>query len=124
MTLEEQLAFFDSHAEQAYERTLQIMVEHRPLIMAKARSRLISGFDEYGEGSWNKQANELLNETLQELADAPVYQVMQMRREELGPDTNEPDAWDEYIEEDAPAIVFEADPRLVRILNDEDGPDD
>jgi len=118
LDLREQFAYFDANAERLFERMLQEIADDRPLIIAEARRRLEMGYGIYGDIGWHWPTARLAGERRQEYSDGLNYLLMEARQGEA------PMPWDEFENDDEPIICFEADPRLVAILNNEDRPDD
>jgi hypothetical protein len=118
LDLDAQLAYFDANAQFLFERMLQEIADDRTQIIALARQRLIFGWPLYGDLGWTWTTGRLAAERREEYSDALNYGVMEAHQR------NEPDPWTEYAEDEAPVIVFEADPRLVSALNGADLPDD
>ncbi len=77
MTLDEQLALFDRKAEQVYQRRLRVMKspDHRALVLAEARRRLIEGFGLYGDSMFGRSFDDLCQAELEEDADAINYRL-------------------------------------------------
>ena len=77
--LDEQLLFFDRHAEKAYVQCLRAFKERREPILCEARRRMAEGYSSYGDTSFHKTHKELRQEELEEMADAVVYRLMRIR---------------------------------------------
>jgi hypothetical protein len=76
--MNEHLADFDRHSAQAVEMLVNLLNANKPLIIALARTRFIRGFEMYPEGRlFAFGTSRLTQETLEELADAVVYQTRQ-----------------------------------------------
>jgi hypothetical protein len=74
--LEEKLEVFDIHCEEAVDFLLSWISENRDELIAKARSRHISGHHVHGDGElFEFTPEQLKEERIEELADAVVYQT-------------------------------------------------
>lgn len=82
MKLEEQLDYFDRKAEQAYKQRLQQAKrpEHKALVIAGARRRLIEGFDLYGDAMFHRSHAELVEEEMQEDEDGLNWRLARMKQ--------------------------------------------
>ena len=80
LTLDEQLAYFDAHAEEALEGCRDALALLRPTILSLARKRMIEGFPAYRDKGWRKDEQALRQEELEEYADAVNYRLMRMRK--------------------------------------------
>ncbi len=79
--MNEYVADFDRHANAAIENLVNLLNSNRETVIAAARARLIRGFDAYPDGpmfTWDTA--RLMDETLEELADATVYQARKQAR--------------------------------------------
>jgi hypothetical protein len=81
LSLEDQLSYFDANFEEAYAAVLNHLQFDREAIKARSRARLEAGFPIYGDEMWGWTPKKLLEEILEELADAPNYALAKMRRE-------------------------------------------
>jgi hypothetical protein len=80
LTLEEQLAYFDRKAEQAYARTLRAYKDRREAILCEARRRMVDSHPLYGDRSWGKSYEALHQDELEEMADSVNYRLMKMHQ--------------------------------------------
>ena len=78
MPLAEQLAEFDARIDAAVERARFQLADESLLRVLKrcARRRLEKGVAEFGDAGWRKLPDDLMVDTIEELADALVYLVM------------------------------------------------
>lgn len=92
MPLSEQLAEFDSRIEAAVERATFQLTNGSLLAVLKrsARRRLEKGAAEFGDAGWRKHPDELMVDTIEELADALVYLVMRDFARSGGPGERHP----------------------------------
>ena len=109
---EQHLADFDRHANAAVENLVNLLNSNRTTVIALARDRLIRGFDAYQDGpmfTWDTA--RLMDETLEELADATVYQARKQARilERGHPSERRGEATEEEVAE-----VLNASPNLYR----------
>ena len=81
MDLQEQLAFFDEYADDAYDRALEAFTMDREAIIAAARRRLAGGYPIYGMTGWLWKRWKLLKNRREEFADSLNYTVMLFFRE-------------------------------------------
>lgn len=79
MELDEQLDFFDIHADLAFERTLQALADDRKKIIHEARKRLSANYELYHDEGWFRTPTRLERDRLEEFADAVNYTVMQLK---------------------------------------------
>lgn len=88
--MNEHLADFDRHADGAIEILVNLLntPAGRANVKALARARFIQGFDQFPEGRiFTFGVNRLVEETLEEMADAVVYEA---RRQVLILERNQP----------------------------------
>lgn len=85
LTEAEQLAFFDAHAEEAWRDIISYIGRLKPQILAMARERLVRNFAAYGDESWHRDPEDLMREVMEELADAPAWEVMRLYAQEHSP---------------------------------------
>jgi hypothetical protein len=87
LSLEEQLELFDKYLDNATDRLLyQFTVPGlRKVVQRIARDRLVRGIKDFGDTSWHRHPDELMKETIEELADAIVYLVMREHGRAGGP---------------------------------------
>lgn len=85
LTKEEQESYFDAHKEEAWDNVISYIRHRKDIILATGRERLVSNFENYGDESWHRHPHELLHEVIEELADAPVWEVMRLYSEEHMP---------------------------------------
>lgn len=78
MRWEEQEAAFDRHIEAGFNYARTRMAAKRPQLLELARQRFSDGYYEYGDGSFEKDADTLDQELDEELADAVVYAMIQV----------------------------------------------
>ena len=78
MTLDEQLAYFDRKAEQAFTRCLKDFRARRESIIVEARERIIAGFDMYGAEGFRWDYHRLRQAELEEYADGINYRLMRI----------------------------------------------
>jgi len=87
LSLEDQLELFDKYLDAATDRLLyQFTVPGlRTVVQRIARDRLIKGVPDFGDTGWCRHPDELIKETIEELADAIVYLVMREHGRSGGP---------------------------------------
>jgi hypothetical protein len=78
LTLKEQLAHFDRHADKAYTRCLRDFKARREGIIQEARARIIAGYDLYGAEGYRWDYARLHAAELEEVADMVNYRLMKM----------------------------------------------
>lgn len=78
MTLEEQLDFFDRRAERALIDGQRWVKNNRGIVLAVARERLIANYPVFGDTSFRRPYDELVQEEIQEYADAPNWRLMRL----------------------------------------------
>ena len=88
MNREEQLLLIRRDGPLAINRVTAMLGTYRSDILTMSSSRLDAGYHVYGTESWRKTPYELVQDTLEELADAVNYQVMAAHRR------RHPDYWD------------------------------
>ena len=87
MPLEDQVAEFNARVEYALDRAAFQLTEpgYRRVLARTARGRLVKGIADFGDAGWRKHPDELMTETIEELADAVVYLVMRDYARRGGP---------------------------------------
>jgi len=85
LTEAEQLAYFDAHSEEAWRNVLSYIGRMGPQILAMSRERMVSNYANYGDESWHRDPPDLMGEVLEELADAPAWEVMRLFAEKHSP---------------------------------------
>ena len=85
LTKEEQLAYFDAHKEEAWRNVLSYIGRMGPQILALSRKRMVENFGAYGDQSWHRDPTDLYMEVMEELADAPAWEVMRIYADEHSP---------------------------------------
>lgn len=74
MSLDAKLELFDEHADEAVDRLIDWLTNHRRDVIAVARGRHVTGHHLYGNANFAEWGpNRLRKETLEELADGVVY---------------------------------------------------
>lgn len=83
ITLQEQLEILHAHSNAARRELIAILQDEREWarICALGDERLKASVDRYGDRSFHKTPDELLQELREELADARAYLAMRRERE-------------------------------------------
>jgi hypothetical protein len=79
--MNEHLTDFDRYATQAVEQIVNQLNSNPKLFIALARTRLVTGFDQYPDGpmfTWGAQ--RLSSEGLEEVSDAIVYKACEIAK--------------------------------------------
>lgn len=79
--LDDQVAIYDALAPKAVQHLRTMLDERVEEIVTLGRYRLIAGYKNFGNTTWQYEELQLLAEILEELADGTVYETMRMRGE-------------------------------------------
>lgn len=80
MTLDEQIDFVRAHGAQAVDEVIALAQRHREAIIEGMVTRLIGGFPDYGDASWNASEQEMLQGLMEELIDAANWRCFDIHR--------------------------------------------
>jgi hypothetical protein len=87
LTREQQIDLFDKYLDRATERLLYQFANQglRRVVQRLAKDRLLANLENFGSSGWERHPDELMLETLEELADAICYLVMREHGMSGGP---------------------------------------
>jgi len=83
MNLDEQLAIYDKHAEEALDEYIRFCKRNYSSIIAGGRERLIEGYDLYAEDTWFKTLEQVHQEAYEEACDGTVYFAISRHKREM-----------------------------------------